>query len=338
MNAETFRNLPTAEVARLVRQAESKVCVIPINGTRRWFTLEHPAVKKKDFASSYLDAIIKRSVELYQMIFDHGLETLLTPSLSPVLMARGDHYMQMTATTFTRLIESELPPLCQTHRVRVRFYGDHREFFDQTPYAYLSDMFDEFTEQTKAYDQHRLFMGLFAHDPNETIAKLAVQHYVEHGRIPDKRALIEGYFGEYVDPVDMFIGFGKLRVFDAPLVMTGREDLYYTIAPSPYLDESQLRDILYDHLYVRKRRKADPQPDEVRGILRSHSGSSTGARAELPDDWDLMRDFYQANRGKTLGIGVRQGRGNWYPLPQVQLPDDFAEALLKHAPNDGGET
>jgi len=47
--------------------------------------------------------------------------------------------------------------------------------------------------------------------------------------------------------------------------------------------------------------------------------------------------FYQANR-KTLGIGVGQGRGNWYPLPQVQLPDGFAEAILNHAPNDGGET
>jgi len=61
---------------------------------------------------------------------------------------------------------------------------------------------------------------------------------------------------------------------------------------------------------------------------------SAGDRTELPDDWDF---FYQANR-KTLGIGVGQGRGNWYPLPQVQLPDGFAEAILDHAPNDRGET
>jgi hypothetical protein len=41
----------------------------------------------------------------------------------------------------------------------------------------------------------------------------------------------------------------------------------------------------------------------------------------------LMREFYQANVGKTLGVGGLQARGGyWYPLPQVELPPNFTES------------
>ncbi|MDH5454395.1 MAG: hypothetical protein OEX14_13650, partial [Paracoccaceae bacterium] len=194
MDIETFRNLPTAEVARLVREAGSRVCVFPTKGTRRWFMLEHPSVQMEDFASAYLDAVTKRSIELYQLIFDHGLDTLLMPSFSPDVMARGEDYMQMAAEGLASLAtHPDFLNFYKAYRVRVRFYGDYRKFFDPTPYAYLSDLFDEATARTMAHDRHRLFFGLFAHDPTEAIAELAVRHYVEHERVPDKRAQIEVY-------------------------------------------------------------------------------------------------------------------------------------------------
>jgi hypothetical protein len=41
-----------------------------------------------------------------------------------------------------------------------------------------------------------------------------------------------------------------------------------------------------------------------------------------------MREFYQMNRDRTLGLGVRQARtGVWYPRPQVTLPDSALELL-----------
>ena len=238
--------------------------------------------------------------------------------------------MQMAAEGFARLANHpNFLDFYKAYGVRVRFYGDYRKFFDPTPYAYLSDLFDEVTAQTMAHDRHRLFFGLFAHDPTEAIAELAVRHYVEHERVPDKRALIEVYYGEYVEPVDLFIGFGKFRAFDMPLVATGREDLYFTISPSLYLTERQLRDILYDHLYARTRTKVDLQPEELRGILRDHRHISSGANLDLqPDDWALIRSFYQANLGRTMGVGVKHKRsGFWYPLPQVKLPSGFVGSL-----------
>ena len=38
---ERFLKLPPEQVASLVNAAGQKVCVFPVNGTRRWFMLEH---------------------------------------------------------------------------------------------------------------------------------------------------------------------------------------------------------------------------------------------------------------------------------------------------------
>jgi tuberculosinol/isotuberculosinol synthase len=306
INIETFQNLPTAEVARLVRAAGPKVCVFPINGTRRWFMLEHSPEQKEDFLASYLNMVVQRHIELYRLLFDHGLDTLLTPAFGPDIMGREQGYVQMAAEGLARLTKHpDFLKFYETYQVRVRFYGDYRKFFGPTPYAYLADLFDEVTARTVAHDRHRLFFGLFAHDATETIAELAVNYHAEYGRVPDKRTLVELYYGEHVGAVDLFIGFDKFCAFDMPLVATGSEDLYFTVSPSPYLTERQLRDILYDHLYTRR----EEEPDyEAMG----------------PDDWAWMRDFYRANSEKTLGVGIKQKRGGfWYPLPQMELPDGF---------------
>jgi tuberculosinol/isotuberculosinol synthase len=309
MDAEAFRDLETEQIARLVHQAGSKVCVFPINGTRRWFLLEHPPQPGNDFADVYLDVVGRRHVELYRLLFDHGLETLLTPVFGPELLTRGDGYMQMAVEGLTRLVQgSAFRDFYQAYQVRVRFYGDHRKFFGPTPYAYLSDLFDEVTARTATHDRYRLFYGVCAQDPVETAADLAVRYHAEHGRVPDRQTLVALYYGELVPPVSLFIGFDRFWAFDMPLIATGEEDLYFTVSPSPYLTERQLRDILYDHLYARR----GDEPDYA---------------ALGPESRSLMRDFYRANVGKTLGIGARHQRtGFWYPQPQVELPGRFAEA------------
>jgi tuberculosinol/isotuberculosinol synthase len=301
-----FRSLPLTEVSRLVRQAGPKVCVFPINGTRRWFVLEYPSVPAGDFSSAYLDAIVQRHIELYRLLFDHGLDTLLTPAFGPDLLERGEDYVLMAVEGLGLLAtHPDFQTFFREYGVRVRFYGDYRKYFGPTPYAHVLDAFDAVMEDTANFGPYRLFFGLFAHDAAESVAELAVRYHAEHGRIPDKDTLVELYYGEHVDPVSLFIGFDKFCAFDMPLVATGNEDLYFTICPSPYLNEPQLRDILYDHLYAR----CENDPDY----------SAMG-----PDDWALMRDFYRINRERILGIGAKQPRGGfWYPLPQVELPGDF---------------
>ena len=191
----------------------------------------------------------------------------------------------------------------ERYDVRVRVYGDARCFFQDTPYEEALDAFDVLARRTADHRRHRLFFGVCAHDPAEAVAEFGAQFHQAHGHAPSKRQIVEAYYGEYVDPVDLFIGFDKLSAFDMPLVATGAEDLYFTVSPSLYLTQRQLREILYDHLYARR---GEPDYSEMSARQR-----------------DLMRDFYQANMERTLGVGTEQG-GVWYPLPQVKPPPGFA--------------
>jgi adenosine tuberculosinyltransferase len=306
VNSAEFQALPAAEVAARVREAGPKVCVFPINGTRRWFLLEHPPQPDADVLGVYLAAVEQRHVDLYRLFFDHGVHTLLTPAFGPDLLERGDDYIQIAADGLSRLTtEDFFLDFYREYGVRVRFYGDYRKYFGATRFAYLCDQFDELAERTASHTQHRLFFGLFANDAAETIAALSVDYYRQHGRTPDKHTLVELYYGEYVPPVDLFIGFDRFSAFDMPLVATGNEDLYFTVSPSPYLTAVQLRAILYDHMIARRTAETDYSTLE-------------------PDEWALMRDFYRANIGKTLGVGARQKHGDyWYPLPLVELPKGF---------------
>ncbi len=301
MDRQAFQNLPVSEVARLMRAAGPKVCVFPINGTRRWFMLEHSVPPEDDYAAVYCDVAAERHIELYRLFFEHGVGTLLTPIFGPDLLARGEAYAKMAIEGLALLAtHPAFLEFYQTYQVRVRFYGDYRHYLDSTPYAYLVGLLDGATVQTRAHDRHRLFFGICAHDATETIAGLAVQYHIEHGRVPDKGTLVELYYGEYVEPADLFIGFDKFCVFDMPLVATGDEDLYFTVSPSPYLSERQLRDILHDHLFARRGEEQDYL--------------TLGHEERL---W--MKDFYGANRERTLGVGMKRGE-IWYPLPQVVLP------------------
>ncbi len=139
----------------------------------------------------------------------------------------------------------------------MRFYGDYRKQLASTPYAYLSELFDQVTTQTMANNRHRLFFGVFANTAMEAVAQFSIRHYSENGHVPNEHQLIEMYYGEYIEPVSLFIGFDKFWVFDMPLLPTENTDLYFTISPSLYLNDRQLRAILYDHLYLRPL----PEPD-----------------------------------------------------------------------------
>ncbi|MCP4415490.1 MAG: hypothetical protein GY805_02640 [Chloroflexi bacterium] len=307
MDAKKFQNLPTAEIARLIRSGGPKICVFIINGTRRWFMVEHVR-SGEDFAVAYFEAASKRLVELCQLLFDHGIDTLLLPAFNPHLMARGDLYLKMMGEALPQLTNHpRFLDFYQAYEVRVRFYGDHTQCLAKTPYAHLSEQFDRLSAQTLIHDKRRLFFGVCAHDATETLAALSIRYHADHGRIPDKRALVEMYYGEYIPPANIFVSSGKPHISDMPLMTSGREQLYFTVAPAFYLDQWQLRAILYDYLYARTAKRADYEALQF-------------------EDWVALRQFFQANKGKTLGVGAKKKEwGMWYPLPQVTLPEGFME-------------
>ncbi|HUG35202.1 MAG TPA: hypothetical protein VMJ90_10565 [Anaerolineales bacterium] len=292
---ERFLELPTHEVAALVKATGSKVCVFPVNGTRRWFTLEHADSVRDDFFSAYMDASIKNHIELCVMLFDHGIETILTPVFGRELMRRGDEYTKrvgidgLLRTATDRLYRE----FFDKYDVKVRFYGDYRDVLAGTPYEHALGSIHDVTDATKNHKTFKLYFGVFADESTDTVARLSVEHYLAQGSIPDNRTLIRKYYGEELPPVSLFIGFDKFTAFDMPLLASGGEDYYFSVSPSPYMTVHQLRSILYDHLYIRR----EPEPDYTKLSA---------------DKLDELRDYYRANRDRALGVGKL--RSNlWFP-------------------------
>ena len=299
MERDRFLNLTTEEVAKIVRAGGSRVCVFPFNGTRRWFLLEYGRDFDGDAAQNYVELTTQGYINTYKLVFDHGIDTIVAPVFGGEIMNRGEEYMREIGTNLTLLAtHPAFLEFYETYDIRVHFYGDYQKQLNNTPYAYICDSFDEITRKTSHHTQRRLFYGVCADDATDTIAEVSVKLYQATGEIPSRRQLIETYYGEYIEKADIFIGFEKFNVFDYPMLGWGEESLYFTVAPSLYVNDLQLRNILYDYIYLRPVQDPDyfTMPEE---------------------DFENMRKFYEANREVTFGVGEMRG-GIWYPSVKIQ--------------------
>lgn len=283
---ERFLQLPVEEVAALVEASGQKVVVFPVNGTRRWFMLEHADKIGSDFFEAYMNESIGNHVQLCSMMFDHGIHTLLVPVFGRELMRRGDEYTKRVGVDglIRTATDRNYRDFFEKYKVRVRFYGDYRDVLKGAEFESALGALYEVMDATRDNASFNLFFGVFADEATETIARLSVEHYLAHGAVPDRAALIRKYYGEDLPPASLFIGFDKFSAFDMPLLATGEEDLYFSVSPSPYITERQLRAILYDHLYVRRA----PEPDYTKMDA---------------DELDWLRQYYRANKDLAFGVG-----------------------------------
>ena len=298
---DDFLQLPVEEVASLVRATGPKVIVFPFNGTRRWFLLEHGRDTFEDPAKAYIDLTAQAYIKIYKLLFDHGLDTIVAPVFGGEIMNRGDEYMQQFAIGMSLLAEyPAFLSFYKEYEAAVHFYGDYRKQLAGTICANMPDLFDEATRSTASNKRRRLFFGVFGTDATEAIAERSVEVYRQTNRVPSRRELIEWYYGDAIEKTDIFIGFEKFNVFDYPLLSWGEESLYYTVAPSLYMSDNQLRKILYDYLYFRPVQDPDyfAMPEE---------------------DFEAMRRCYTINRDESFGVGRMRG-GIWYAS---QIHDTF---------------
>lgn len=288
---EHFLQLETDEVAEIVRTSGTKVCVFPFNGTRRWFLLEH-SHELHNQAAAYVETTIQGYVRVYQMLFEHGIETVLAPVFGKEILTRGEKYMTLIGDSMKLLAQHpEFTSLYNNYQVRVRFYGDFRKELDEQ-YRHITQAFDAVTEQTHRNEKHKLLYGVFASDAAQIVAELSIAYYQKHNRIPTRDELVKMYYGEELGKADLFIGFEKFAAFDYPLLQWGNESLYFTIAPSLYITQTLLRKILHDHIYQR------PTVELDYDLLTE-------------DERTALRNYYRRRRDDAYGVG-QMVDGIWY--------------------------
>jgi adenosine tuberculosinyltransferase len=272
----------------------------PFNGTRRWYLLNRG---RPPDTEDYVATLIRRQAELHQLIFAHGISVIMAPGFGEELLARGTDYTRLVLGSLLRLAEDPVYQEMFSCGVRIRFYGDFAEVLDTPNFRPILQECARLTYDTASGDGPLLLIGLFADAPYPTLARLSVEIAARRGRPPDRRELIEAYYGLDVPDLSLYLGFAQPALFDVPLVATGREDLYTTLTPSPDLTEVQLREILYDHLVTRR----TPDPD--------YATLSAEARAALTE-------YNERYSGTTLGVGHID------PITRVWTP------LLPDNPND----
>lgn len=302
MTLDDFMQLDRHEVAKLVNARKSSVCAFPINGTRRWFKLKHPDAYASGSPNDFLDITWREHIRIYKLLFEHGIGAILAPITGPDILARDAAYQALIEPGLRWLYEApEMLDFYKEYGVRVGFYGDIELCFGQGPFAHLIESFQELRRQTAVHSGPLLLFGICGHDATEAVARIGHTFYQIHNRLPDKKEIIEAYYGVSVESVDFFIGFDRLTVFDMPLLGTGQEDLYFMVAPSLFMEEETFRLILFDHLYGRRVTEDYAQP---------------------ADNEAFMKQFYQENAKHVIGVGRRSPDGSfWYPLPQVTLPN-----------------
>ena len=274
-------------------RSSSLVVGWPFNGTRRWYLLHRRGNPSSD---NYVSTIIRRQAEQHQLLFEHGVRVILAPCFGYELLTRGEDYTSTVLSALLKLADDAVNQKMFESGVRFRFYGDYEEVLDTPAFRPMLRACEDLTATTASGEGPLLFIGLFADAPYPRIARLSVDFAARWGRSPDRRELIEYYYGVVLPDLSLYLGFAQPAMFDVPLLATGEEDLYATLTPSPDLTERQLREILYDHLIQRR----VPEPD--------YEALSDDAQAEL----DRYNRSYQ---GVTLGVGrINSVTGLWNPL------------------------
>jgi hypothetical protein len=278
----------------------------PFNGTRRWYLIHR---RENPEANDYLTTIIRRQAELHRMVFVHGVGVIVAPGFGTELLTRGSAYTHYILGGLLQLAEDAVYQEMFATGLQIRFYGDYEEVLNTPSLRPLLQACAQLTAATESNEGPLLLIGLFADTPHQTLARLSVEFAKREGYPPNRQQLIEAYYGLAVPDLDLYLGFAQPSLFDVPLLTTGEEDLYVTLAPSPSLTEKQLREILYDHLVTRP-------TAEISYESLSHEAQ------------EALAEYNKRYSGATLGIGrIDPLTGIWNPiLPYPTTPMRYIES------------
>ena len=292
---------PSGRIAQWITdQGRPVVMGWPFNGTRRWYLIHR---RENPEADDYLTTIIRRQAELHRMVFAHGVSVIVAPGFGTELLKRGSTYTHYILGGLLQLADDAVYQEMFAAGMQIRFYGDYEEVLNTPSLRPLLQACTQLTAATKSKKGPLLLIGLFAGTPYQTLARLSVEFAKREGYPPNRQELIEAYYGLAVPDLSLYLGFAQPSLFDVPLLTTGEEDLYVTLAPSPSLTEKQLREILYDHLVTRPTAEI------------SYESLSNEAQ-------EALAEYNKRYSGATLGIGrIDPLTGIWNPiLPYPTTP------------------
>ena len=221
--------MPQAEIAQQVR-ANHIAVMFSIDGSRRHYLLAQPPENRRisDFGG-YAQHNTLAYVQVYELLFAHGIETILTPTLYPPNFVRSERYLQQSVAMSQQfLCNSPFLEFYQKWQVRARLYGDYT-FAPQaasvrTALTQLNTVLESLTPTGERQVLFGYNAGTFM---DEIIYHTATLH-TGLGRMPTQAEVRAACFPVGPEKINLLIGASWLRVglILPPVLDAGATDIY----------------------------------------------------------------------------------------------------------------
>jgi hypothetical protein len=234
---------------------------------------------------------------------------LFVPCLTNGNLRRNKHYVEQAVNQGLQYIlkNDEWRSFYRENGIRIKIYGNIR-LLEELGYSHVLDWISDVQRETAGNREHTLFYGIGCsnREEYERLLDHAIAFQKEHGRKPSRDEQVEWYYNGHVDDVDFFIRPTIMRDSDVqpPLISGVRTQMYFPIAPFPFLDENNVRQILFDLLFQRTI------------TLGSDTENLNGLALE---EHELIRQYYENNRSVIIGTGERIG-DYWLPVNNLKIP------------------
>lgn len=300
VSREEFLRRSPDEVAAMVREAgRPRSVMVVMDGSRRYLLIEK-GLSPEEAAARYAEINHAAFRAVVKEVFRHGIETLFVPGTSKAhLLKRGGGFRDMILAGVKEFCTGkEFLDLFRSAGARVRLYGD-LEFVEELGYPGVREWAASLRDATSGNGPRRLFLGVGhgMREEEERLVRIGIAFHGRHGRAPTRDELIVEYFGEPVEPLDLFIRPTEVRDSNVqPVLIGGRAEMYFPVVPAMELDGNHIRLILHDYLYNR---------------VITHGGKTYSS---APPSREFLRRYYEKNKYTILGLGSRTEDGEfWYP-------------------------
>jgi hypothetical protein len=224
------------------------------------------------------------------LFFDLGVTTLFAPALGPPQVREVGPYRQALSKALQRLGEDDSLAAYRKMGARVRFYG-------QQHLPDFAGWCERVERETAANGPRTLWWTMVVESNEEPLTDALRAALTAGARTLDEA--VQAFYGEPVEPVEVFIGFGKPQTgYLMPPLLGERAALYWTGFPSYMLTEADLRTIFWDYRFARSTWSAD-KTNRYDGIAALGLAQRYGRR-------------------EILGVGRRIG-SFWHPAASSDL-------------------
>lgn len=291
---EEWLSLPLDKIREIVEPRNLAV-FMSVDGTQRHYLITTGRSKISDF-NDYAIHSSKNYVKLYDLLYSHGVRTILSSFLYPLNFTRKPEYLTAAIEACEQiLLNGDFAALYKKWSIKARLYGDYA-FANNAASARSKLLQLEENLQKLTPSGDKLLLGGFtAGSFNQEMIKHCTDLSASLGHAPTENELRKFCYPYGPEKIDIYIGSGWLRTGAVlpPLLDSGATDVYELNHLAMDLSESSFRRILYDHL---KRRWAAAEDDVP----------------YTPEILQELADYYREHSNCLIGTGHLVGPGYWY--------------------------